>query len=433
MFTDHGKNLVARKLGGLTDACLDYIGVGIGARPVPNVTFDSTDIGAHQSQPLRSLKQEVARVPVLSALPTNNGTIKCVAELPSSLTCEFTEVGIWTHGDNAASNRPPNSLIAAFDHPEQWSVGSTALSDVETVDASASDFASQDAVTLKAMFNPYDDALWTIRGYRRVRKEGFRYGRNGILLKGDFSTLTGATTPFTESGSKVTLPLKGLPFDTASPDDHIALSYFVSIIDGGSVTAPTDIRFAVTFVTSDNKRAKWHILHKPQSATFDGPGSEVTSISTIPLAELRNGDQISGAALKYPADFYYTSGNTGRLTLNADAGVKSLIVNSIDLQATSKGNAYFTQYTKLNEPATERSTITYDTGFLWSNVSSLEVRAAAGAGYYLGLDALSFINTDEVNPGYGLVAYDVAYNYETRGIQTRNNNPTVIVFEVQVD
>ena len=115
MFTNDGRNLVARKLSGITDSCLDYLAIGIGGRPIPS-TIGSVSDNSHQSQYMTQMEHEVLRVPIISTLPTTNGTVKCIAELPNDFNCEFTEVGIWTHRDNAGSSHPRTQVIAAFDN-----------------------------------------------------------------------------------------------------------------------------------------------------------------------------------------------------------------------------------------------------------------------------------------------------------------------------
>ena len=149
--------------------------------------------------------------------------------------------------------------------------------------------------------------------------------------------------------------------------------------------------------------------------------------------------------MAYPSPFYWNAAgeNNGTLTLKSGTGGSaSVSINNIIFQnsVATIANAYFTQTTKLqNDDVAGRTKIAYDTGFLWSNVSEIIVYSTidstmgvSSTTHYLGLDALSFVNNDTANPGYGMVAYDIARNYPTRGILTRQGSPTSVVFEVQI-
>ena len=143
---------------------------------------------------------EVARVPVISTLPLSDGRIKCIAELPNGLNCEFTEVALWTHAQNAGSGHPPTQVIAAFDQTENWKYdGSVELIPLLTESGEA-DFAQHEllaagthpssmGVPSKASYSSYADLLWTMRPDRRTNKEGFRLSTHGILLRGNMSTI----------------------------------------------------------------------------------------------------------------------------------------------------------------------------------------------------------------------------------------------------
>lgn len=441
MFTNEGKGLVARKVGGLTDSCIDYLAIGIGGRPIPSTIANVAD-NSHQSQYMTQMVHEVARVPVISTLPLSDGRIKCIAELPNDLNCEFTEVALWTHAQNAGSGHPPTQVIAAFDQTENWKYdGTTDLLTKTTVSGEA-DFAQQEALssTMKASYSPYDDLLWTMRPDRRTNKEGFRLSTHGILLRSNMSTIGSGWPMSASGGNSIKRSVSGLPFDTAGPDDQLKLSYFITA--PASTTPPSSVRVMVWFKTSDNKYAKWHFKQDTTMAagtvtTTSGSASVTLSADT----DLRHGDILwNSSAMEYPTQFFYADGSTTAGTLSMKGGktrTGSIDVNPItwgDATVKSRNNSYFTQYTKLqNDSVSGKTDITYDSGFLWANVSEIIVYSEIStAGFYLGLDALSFVNTDTANPGYGMVAYDIAKNYPTRGIVTRQGSPTSVVFEVQI-
>lgn len=454
MFTDKGKNLVARKVGGLTDACIDYISVGIGGRPIPSTILNVPD-NSHQSSMMTNMVHEVARVPVLSSLPTTNGIVKCIAELPNDLNCEFTEVGIWTHESNVASAHPSTQIISAFDDTENWLyegtedlpiiINTSDTSDFYYPDVQCGDYPADpddpDVPTL-AMYSPYDDILWSMNPERKVRKEGFRLSTEGIIFRGDSSTL-GSSLPYsTPASGSINLSVNGLPFDLAGPDDELRLSYFVSPVDDDTI--PDSVRIAVHFRTSDDKYAKWHIMqNNPQVTTnmTTTTDSNVVTFDSTPTY-LRDGDMLwKDTLMRYPAQFHYTGAQSGILSMNCGiSGTSTAAINQILFSNSDKtvNNTYFTQRTKLdaNDSTTDRNKITYDSGFLWANVAEIIVYVTVSqtdpSNYYVGLDSLSFVNTDPANPGYGMVAYDIAKNYETRGIITRVGSPTSVIFEVQI-
>lgn len=441
MFTNKGRDLVARKVGGLTDSCIDYLSVGIGARPIPSTIAGVSD-NSHQSAYMTQMIHEVARVPVVSTLPTSNGIVKCMAELPNGLNCEFTEVALWTHGENAASSHPKTQIIAAFDPTENWKYnGSTELNPIITASGEA-DFFQHQALAgagTEASYSPYNDLLWTVRPDRRINKEGFRLSTHGILMRGTASTI-GSDWPFaTPTGNYVSRSVNGLPFDTAGPDDELKFSYFISA--PASTTPPTSTRFAIWFKTTDNKYAKWQYKQTQgvvASLTTQAGSAAVTLVAN---ADLRRDDVLwSSSSLEYPTQFFYDGSSTtvGSLSMKAGKALTGNVeVNPVvwgDATVKTRNNSYFTQYTKLqNDTAFNKAAITYDTGFLWANVAEIIIYVETATDtYYVGFDALSFVNTDTANPGYGMVAYDIARNYETRGVITRQGSPTNIVFEVQI-
>ena len=437
MLTTHGKNILAKKLSGVTDSCFDYLSIGIGTRPSPSIATT----GVHQSGPLMAMNHEVLRVPVVSALPTNTGTIKCVAEIPSAFTCEFTEVGLWTHRENAGSGRPQSQQVVSFQPSEEWLNGLTGAaisSTIESAPADADYTQHNAAITAggpKAFIVRSDDLIWTSRLERRARKEGFRLGTHGMIVRGDLSAFTGLEP--NAGTAYIKLPVNGYPFDASSVIDELSLAYFLSTNSQSSTTPPTSIKMSVQFVTNDSKVAKWNVERKNQTAdsfTWNTgyPTASYTPASTI----LRRGDMLTGSGLLY-ATSVYPNGPYGAVYLSTiPTSSGSWSVNAFDIAASSTGNAYYTDYTQLSEAATSRSTITYDAGFKWANVTEVRiyvgVNDASPTNYWVGLDSLRFTNTDTSNPTYGLVAYDIAFNYETRGIQTRTNSPTNVLFEVSV-
>ncbi len=437
MITDVGKTIIAKALSGVTDSCFDYLSLGIGARPMPPGT------GAHQSRPLTQMDHEVLRVPIISAMPMNDGKIKCVAEIPPSFNCEFTEVGLWTHKENAGSNRPSSKQICSFVPNEGWSYNNVTPLKYKQEDNVATqsgdiDFAKLNALTERAAFSAYNDMLWTTKLDRRARKEGFRLDNWGILTRGDMSTITGASpAAWSVGGNYIRMNALGFNFDLSAAVDELGLAYFVSPNAAGSTTAPSTIQISIQFVTSDNKYAKWNLERKNQTAlsagttTAGSPNITYTTGSTI----VRRGDQLTGGGIATPTDVYPTSATAAKLGFLPTGTVgsgQSFSVNAFDLSITN-GNAYYTDYIQLKETANARMAMTYDSGFKWSAVNEMRVYVSTGSNaHWIGLDSLTFTNVDNMNSTYGMTAYDIAYNYETRGVRTKENSPTNVLFEVSV-
>jgi hypothetical protein len=357
--------------------------------------------------------------------------------------CEFTEVGLWTHRENTGSARPQSQQIATFQTTEPWLNGlnSTPISLVDSEPADA-DYDNHNAFITggspKAFFSSTNDLIWTSRLERRARKEGFRLGTQGMIVRGDLSAFTGLE-PNGGTGY-IKLPVNGYSFDASSVIDELSLAYFLSTNSQSATTPPTSIKLSVQFVTNDSKVAKWNVERKNQTAlVFTATSPNVLPKATyVPSSTvMRRGDMLTGSGLPYATSVYFDPAVTNGVYLsNIPTGSGSWGVNTFDLAASSAGNAYYTDYTQLSETASTRSTITYDAGFKWANVSETRiyvgVNDASPANFWVGLDSLRFSNVDESNPTYGLVAYDVAFNYETRGIQTRTSSPTNVLFEVSV-
>ncbi len=413
MLTVHGKNILAKKLSGTTDSCFDYLSLGIGARPVPTVATT----GVHQSGPLMAMNHEVLRVPVVSALPTTTGTIKCVAEVPSSFMCEFTEVGLWTHRENTGSARPQSQQLATFQTTEPWLNGlnSVPISLVDSEPADA-DYDNHNAFITggspKAFFSSTNDLIWTSRLERRARKEGFRLGTQGMVVRGDLSAFTGLE-PNGGTGY-IKLPVNGYSFDASSVIDELSLAYFLSTNSQSATTPPTSIKLSVQFVTNDSKVAKWNVERKNQTAlVFTATSPNVLPNATyVPSSTvMRRGDMLTGpgAGLPYATSVYFDPTVANGVYLSTiPTGSGSWSVNAFNLAASSAGNTYYTDYTQISEAATSRSTITYDAGFKWANVTEIRiyvgVNDASPANFWVGLDSLRFSNTDASNPTYGMVA-----------------------------
>lgn len=438
MFTDKGKNLVARKLGGVSDACFDYLSLGIGGRPVPPVISGIPDSSFRISE-LSKMRHEVLRVPVISALPTTNGTVKCMAELPNAFNGEFTEVALWTHQSNAAAGGPQTQILSLFEQEEGWKTSVTG--DVLPFYRTPSGVVDYSNVSgAQSFFSPYDDILWTVKAYRRVRKEGFRIGTTGVLVSGGMSTL--GSIPYTPSGDYISVPVPGgLPFDAASTSDELRLSYFVSPITTSTPTAPTAVKLLVEFIASDGSKARWSL--QPTKSTNTSQITIVNESNVIAINTnntwVRNGDELwASDTFAYPVTVYKTGETLASISMDATQNrTDDVAINPVvyEYSNATVANTYFTQYTQLVESSVaNRNAVVYDSAFLWSNVVEMRVYADVdgGSSCYVGLDAITFVNTDATNPGYGMVAYDVAKNYETRGILTRIGSPTSVIFEVQV-
>lgn len=449
MFTDNGKRLIARKIGGMTDSGIDFLSIGIGANAIQPTISGVSDV-SHQSGPMLQMGHEVARIPVVSTLPSRDGVIKCLAELPSNINCEMTEVGLWTHDINSGSTRPRTQVVSAFDSSESWLQNGTTSLNVITSQSGDTDYTRHNAEVSAgrySMYSPYNDIMWSMKPDRRVRKEGFRFSQQGILMRGDSSNL--GSWPYSLPASNyVSRMINGLPFDAAGPDDELRLSYFVSPTN--HTTSPDSVKMAVVFRTSDGKAAVWRILHNPSTTINIGYTSGSSQVSLTKSLVLRDGDTLWNAtALGYPVTFNYNdpsvpngSATTGTISMKAAiaTGTYTSAINQVamsHLTNKSMNNVYFTQRTRLfDDTVDNRTSITYDQGFMWANVVEMRVfttvNSSPASNVYIGFDALSYINTDVVNPGYGMVAYDVARNYETRGVVSRLGSPTSVLFEVKL-
>jgi hypothetical protein len=442
MITDAGKRIIAKKLSGISDSCFDYLSLGIGARPPSPKNSSAELIGLHQSQPLMAMNHEVIRVPVISALPMADGTIKCAAEIPSGFAAEFTEVGLWTHRESAGSQRSGSQQICTFQPTERWFYSDNSELSIITTVSGNTDFQlhNAEAATRKAMYSPQSDSLWNAIPSRRVRKEGFRLGKHGILMRGDTSSISGASpSVWTTTNSYIQMPVGGYTFDNAASADELAITYFVSVNSALSSTAPSYIRLSVQFITSTGAKAVWNINRTTATTvttTINSADSRSLSSISAGATVLRKHDILtSGTALSQFAEFYQgDTSTTGYLSYLAKAtGSRTLTVNPIDLQINSSGNAYYSDYIQLGEAASSRMALMYDAGFAWSQVESIRIYGStSSADHWIGIDSLRFNNVDQMNQSYGMVAYDAAVNYETRGIQLKGSGATNVLFEVQV-
>jgi hypothetical protein len=125
MITNNGRNIIAKYLLNQAPEFASHIAIGIGGNAIStssSVSFLPDD---------KSLKFEVARVPVLSkGLVKESGVEKIIfkAELPSDQRFNITEIGLFPANSNLLAENYDSRIISTFDQSENWtytSLGST--------------------------------------------------------------------------------------------------------------------------------------------------------------------------------------------------------------------------------------------------------------------------------------------------------------------
>jgi hypothetical protein len=379
MITNTGKKILAKYLIGQAPAYASHIAVGCGAQAV----VSAGDLETYNQK--ESLDFEMFRAPIVSRGYIKDGEdtkIVFTAELPTQERYAITEIGLYSAGSNPVISGYDSRVLYSFSRQEAWRYNDARLAekDIPLDNGNASNDIDDQGVPVfqtnatNKLFSNVD---------RQKRGDQSRFLNNMVMIRGDFSKITGSNNiDFANVNSKyISLSSTSLNIGQNSPGDKIKIAFSV-INTAGTVTVGTapvpDIALiSLVFETSSG-----------QSATFN--------------AKLI-GDTEPGGTADFTENRYY-------------------------VVETTIGN-----FTKTS-------------GFFWSQVNNLKIYAAVVKDdevtddFYIGLDAIRLDNVTSVNPIYGLTGYTVVVNNAGSGaapypgpIVKLPNTSSLVEFRLGID
>jgi hypothetical protein len=259
MITNAGKQIISKYLVGQTDGYAEYLAIGCGAKPLS--TSDSFADYSLQ----KALNFETLRVPIISkasVVEDDVNKIILTAELPTTERYEITEVGIYPSGTNPIPTGLDSQSIFLFNSREAWKYhASSSVYEIplklDTIsDASNNIVVTDPDVSDKVFFTNSDNSLFTNATYpnRVQRHERPRFLNSTLLIRGDTSTLTASGSNLTVgSGSEhIHIDSGNIDFNKNSVNDELRLAFSVLNKNGGSSTAPTNVKVLIQFATADD-------------------------------------------------------------------------------------------------------------------------------------------------------------------------------------
>lgn len=359
MITNDGKELIGKYLLGQVPAYASHISVGCGATPL-----DSGDPNPVGLATKTVMDFEMDRVPVTSnGFVDDNGVTKLsfTAELPTENRYDITEVALWSAGANNLASNSDSHMIFTFDS-ELWQTHNTAISSVPFKDVIGD--SNGDITATEKVFACSTSNVTLRYGSRTARKEGPRYLNSTILMRGDTSSISGASGSWTASAvSPDTQPTHihingiNLGISNNSPSDVLKLAF--SLIDATALASagdPDTVKILVEFYRS-----------------------EITSTSGFAKAE------ISLAGSVFTGNRYHV----------VEIPISDLITSQDFTASQIRTCRIFVSVVKSGVPSSD---------------------------WYLAFDGLRIDNVTSVNPVYKMVGYSVVKIDGTPIIKFQNTN-----------
>ena len=255
MITNLGKNVMAKYLIGQAQSYASHIAVGCGAIPVANASA----LGDYSAK--TELDFEMFRVPIISrGYVKEDGITKIVltAELPTQERYEITELGLYSAGSNPSATGFDSRTLYTFSRQEDWRsaevVGGTAsdqdlyviddplVDNIATGDMADISSVAGDGLDHKAFQTNATNKLFA-NEVRRQRNEQLRYLNNMVMIRGNYSEVSGSA--INTDSSYVYLPTT-VNLQKNSSADKIKISFStVNVIN--SDPDPTGAMIAVRF------------------------------------------------------------------------------------------------------------------------------------------------------------------------------------------
>lgn len=292
MITDNGKDVISKYLLGQVSAYATHIAIGCGAEPLD--TGDPTPSGLNEKG---VLDFEMARVPIVSkGFVDDNGTTKISlsAELPAENRYEITEVGLWSAPSNSLAVNADSHLL--FDFTSSWQSHGTSITQPQLETSLGS---GGDITTTKTIFYAASDDINLHGVQRRLRKEGPRFLNQNLFVRGDTSTISGATGSWAADSGSTHVHLNNVNFNIGnnSPSDTITLAF--SLIDKDYLGSgdPDYVKILIEFyrneISTSNGYAKKEIYINGSEFT----GNRYKSV-TFPISDLITSSDFSASDIR---------------------------------------------------------------------------------------------------------------------------------------
>lgn len=407
MITNKGKSVLAKYLIGQAPSYASHIAFGCG----PEAIASGTDLTSFQDEfaAKNVLDFEMFRAPIISRgyvtenVLNSNGDILVdangdpltvsqivfTAELPTDERYEITEMGVFSAGANPSAGALDSKILNTFSESENWEYHykDGALYPAKKIDVISGQLDTTIPGTIDSVqrINDVETTLKVFRtnatnalfeDTRRVnRNERSRFLNSMLIMRGDASNITGSTAEELEidPNDNSHIHLNGLNFniDKNAGTDQIKLALSVINKTASDENTPQQVRIIVEFASAESD---------------------------------------FGVSQEY-------------------ARLKKVITGEI-----SSTNRYIVISSLLED--LEKSS-----GFSWSAVQIMKIYVSIGGNdgislsdqYYVALDAIRLDNISIANPLYGLTAYTVIRNNDSRPILKNPNSTTLAEFRFGID
>lgn len=256
MITEDGKRVLSKYILGQAPAYATHIAIGCGAEPL--LTTDSLPNVSSK----KTLDFEMLRVPISSRGFVEEGgqtKISLIAELPTENRYEITEVGLWSAANNTLARGFDSRVL--FDFQSNWQKHGTSVSSIPIKTSLGAGVDIQDGRDIVFRANPGDPVLEDTA--RKERKEGPRFLKNSIFMRGDSSNITGNDGSWSTSPTTYDITNKQVSSNVATlttDRDHSFNVGTTVIVDGVDATfdgtyivsdVPSDTTFSYSLTASD--------------------------------------------------------------------------------------------------------------------------------------------------------------------------------------
>lgn len=297
MITNDGKELIAKYLLGQAPEYATHISIGSGAIPLDNNDILSPEF-IEEIQNKSVMNFETARVPITTkGFVDDNGITKIAlsAELPKENRYDISEVALWSAGGNNLAINSDSRMI--FNFSESWERHDTSISSIPFLETIG---VSGDIIASETIFSASSNNITIRTSQRAERKEGPRYLNNKIFIRGDTSTITGASGSWTATSASTHIHLNGINFLIAnnSPSDKLKLAFsLINKTSSGLEGTPDQVKILVEFYRNEVTTTRGFAR-----AEIDINGSEFIDnsyhVAEIPISDLITSNDFASGEIR---------------------------------------------------------------------------------------------------------------------------------------
>jgi hypothetical protein len=261
MITFNGTKLLGKYLVGQIPTFASHMAIGCG----PNVIPSATSLGDYSSK--TALDFEMLRVPIVSRT-TNRITVGetdmqqviFTAEIPSSDRYGITEIGVYPSQENNVFGSVASKTLFSFNDAEDWQahdVSASTLTDIDiytaivNVDQDVDSGSGGTMENVKTFRLASDNAMFR-NETRLSRQEQPRFLNRSLVLRGDYSLLSGAVLDYADADHVMLSQSNLAELDTAHKAlDQIKLAFSVIPKSLATPVLPTEMLISIDFALDD--------------------------------------------------------------------------------------------------------------------------------------------------------------------------------------